>query len=222
VQTAKLAASSADDANEDIAAALARALANTHPTQASWYAEMGGLPFECTECGKCCKTQGSVYMNPHEIQQAANVLNITKQDFITTYASRTLQSDDADLDPWIRLINNNQGACVFLDADTNHCGIYKARPVQCSTYPFWSNIMESAESWNNEVRLPDDAPANEDIPYWTSHGGGCEGMKKIGDDSMENLVSPYEALEQLMEYEGSEQLFPTEVIIRRVKRKWNT
>lgn len=211
---------------DDDSEALVRALASSHPAQTSWYAQ--GLPFECTECGKCCKTQGSVYMNPTEIHEAATLLNMEKEEFIQRYASRTLHSSTEE-DYWIRLINSNQGACVFLDAETNQCGIYEARPVQCSTYPFWPNIMKSPESWNKEVRIPDSAPFKKDIPYWTPHGGGCEGMTRIGNDDEHscsdghNNVSPFEAHDQLKEYERSDELFPKEnVIIRRVKRTWDT
>jgi len=30
--------------------------------------------------------------------------------------------------------------------------VYEARPTQCRTYPFWSNIVDSEESWNRESR----------------------------------------------------------------------
>lgn len=93
-----------------------------------------------------------------------------------------------------------------------------------STYPFWPNIMKSAESWNNEVRIPDDAPENEAIPYWTKHQGGCEGMKRVDDGyiSPDTVISPFDAFDKLKEYERSEQSFPQEeAIIRRVKRKWD-
>ncbi len=32
------------------------------------------------------------------------------------------------------------------------CQAYEARPVQCSTYPFWSWILECQESWNEEAK----------------------------------------------------------------------
>jgi Fe-S-cluster containining protein len=223
---APILASTASGANgitgneDDESEAPALASTNSHPAQPSWYAV--GLPFECTECGKCCKTQGSVFMHPAEIRQAANMLKMQKDEFIERYASRTLQSSD-DEECWIRLINTNQGACVFLDPETNHCGIYKVRPVQCWTYPFWPDLMKSPESWNQEVRTPDDAPENKDIPYWTPHGGGCEGMARIGNEKYSQggkIVSPFQAHAQLLEYEETERLFPNEnAIIRRVKRK---
>lgn len=32
----------------------------------------------------------------------------------------------------------------------NGCLAYEARPVQCSTYPFWPWILESRSSWEEE------------------------------------------------------------------------
>jgi Fe-S-cluster containining protein len=43
------------------------------------------------------------------------------------------------------------GSCVFLDAD-GQCGIYAVRPVQCSTYPFWPEIVSSEVAWRREAR----------------------------------------------------------------------
>jgi Fe-S-cluster containining protein len=204
----------ATGSDNDEAAALEQALASFHPAETSWYAS--GLPFHCTECGKCCRTQGSVYMSPSEVEKASFFLQISIAAFLETYASRTLQEKDSEETPWVRLINNNDGACIFLNAN-NQCNIYEVRPVQCSTYPYWPSIMESEKKWNAEVRTPDDC-VNESIPYWTPHNGGCEGMKLIGGEH-EKVVSPYVAYEQLMEYVQSEQSFPNEPIIRRVERK---
>lgn len=37
--------------------------------------------------------------------------------------------------------------CIFWNKDTG-CTAYGARPVQCSTYPFWDWILKNNESWN--------------------------------------------------------------------------
>jgi Fe-S-cluster containining protein len=41
--------------------------------------------------------------------------------------------------------------CVFLktEHDGGKCAIYEARPSQCSTFPFWSDVMESRRSWDD-------------------------------------------------------------------------
>jgi Fe-S-cluster containining protein len=35
------------------------------------------------------------------------------------------------------------------------CTVYDARPLQCSTYPFWEDNLRDAESWN---RLEESCP----------------------------------------------------------------
>ncbi|KAL7575119.1 hypothetical protein ACA910_000486 [Epithemia clementina (nom. ined.)] len=68
--------------------------------------------------------------------------------------------------------------CIFLDEETNHCKIYQARPIQCSTYPFYPSILESVETWNAECRRRDE-DNESDLPIWTPDGTGCEGMTPI-------------------------------------------
>lgn len=39
--------------------------------------------------------------------------------------------------------------CVFLDEATNACSIYPVRPLQCSTYPWWPELMPTG-AWKAE------------------------------------------------------------------------
>ena len=41
--------------------------------------------------------------------------------------------------------------CVFLDEATMHCRVYRARPIQCRTFPFWRDNVVDGE-WTPEVR----------------------------------------------------------------------
>ena len=173
-----------DDAEDDLARYLQRAEQQRLQEQNSWFSDMDKVPFDCTSCGKCCKTKGSVWMAPEEVDSAAELLDLNRESFIQTYGTHTLQDDRIPDKTWLRLTNNDKQACVFLDEQTNLCRIYEARPIQCSTYPFWPNIMDSPASWNAEVRLPDehttdgsDGSKGLSMKYWTPEGGGCEGMK---------------------------------------------
>ena len=44
----------------------------------------------------------------------------------------------------------NKGNCLFLIND--RCSVYKARPIQCRTWPFWNENM-NAKTWNKEIAL---------------------------------------------------------------------
>ncbi|KAI2498875.1 putative zinc- or iron-chelating domain [Fragilaria crotonensis] len=185
--------------------AYARALQPPLP-QNKWWSSMSSLPFNCTMCGKCCKTKGSVWMSPTETIQAARFLKMSTEAFIQQYASHTLSGDDNEV--WIQIKNDPTGAaCVFLE--DKQCRIYEARPVQCSTYPFWPNIMESEATWDDEVRSTDE---DANGPYWTPDAGGCEGMQYIGDDSNSDTTGTLieEAHLKLEAYEWEERRFPPE------------
>eukprot|EP00532_Pseudo-nitzschia_australis_P014902 CAMPEP_0168284456 /NCGR_PEP_ID=MMETSP0141_2-20121125/23514_1 /TAXON_ID=44445 /ORGANISM="Pseudo-nitzschia australis, Strain 10249 10 AB" /LENGTH=302 /DNA_ID=CAMNT_0008228457 /DNA_START=148 /DNA_END=1053 /DNA_ORIENTATION=+ len=207
--------------------------------ESTWLDSMKQMPFECTGCGNCCKTTGNVYMSPQEVSSAASYKNTTTSEFIDSYAgyrlettgtSKSVSAGDGEV-PWILLQNRdtNHGegpaACIFLDRETNQCGIYSVRPIQCSTYPFWSNILESKQNWNDEVRrvgvdvdvdmhgADSNEPNNpQDLPSWTPEEGGCEGMKTIGDpthnESESEGVPTKEALEQLSMYKRADRRLP--------------
>eukprot|EP00535_Pseudo-nitzschia_heimii_P000876 CAMPEP_0197186610 /NCGR_PEP_ID=MMETSP1423-20130617/14260_1 /TAXON_ID=476441 /ORGANISM="Pseudo-nitzschia heimii, Strain UNC1101" /LENGTH=260 /DNA_ID=CAMNT_0042637975 /DNA_START=107 /DNA_END=885 /DNA_ORIENTATION=+ len=199
--------------------------------ESTWLDSMKQLPFDCTGCGNCCRTTGNVYMSPEEVVLAAACKNITTSEFIDKYAeyelltSSTKRFDDARAVPWILLQNieaintKKSAACIFLDNETNQCEIYSARPIQCSTYPFWSNILESEKNWNAEVRRKHSVDSDEDgihsnIPVWTPDNGGCEGMKPVESIDAKFIVNESEgvavdsALQQLSLYEFGERRTP--------------
>ena len=41
-----------------------------------------------------------------------------------------------------------KGECIFLK--NKKCDVYKARPTQCRTWPFWPDNMKS-KIWNKEI-----------------------------------------------------------------------
>jgi Fe-S-cluster containining protein len=157
-------------------------------------------------------------MSPEEVIAASDFMNMTSTIFIENYAVKELDGtfESKQNVPWIMLADKTTvigPACIFLDTETNHCQIYQARPIQCSTYPFWSDIMESEYNWNIEARRADDDMSSA-LPTWTAEEGGCEGMKILGEEntsSGSNGVSINIALEQLTLFEQADRLAPEEV-----------
>ena len=49
------------------------------------------------------------------------------------------------------LVREGKHDCVFLDRDSRPgkaiCQLYKARPSQCRTWPWWPEHLESREAW---------------------------------------------------------------------------
>lgn len=105
-----------------------------------------GLKFECTECGKCCTkrdTFAHVYVDEDEVRALAGVLGITTRSFRRRYTIR----DDLGWDQ----IRFETHMCPFLDAATNRCNVYGARPVQCRTFPFWEDMVDQ-HGWTQTAR----------------------------------------------------------------------
>src|SRR5262245_5936131 len=90
-----------------------------------WYKD--GLRFKCTGCGDCCSgAPGFVWVNGDEIAALAAEVEMTVEAFERKYVRvvgvrKSLKERSKTYD------------CVFLDAETRKCTVYKARPLQCRT-----------------------------------------------------------------------------------------
>lgn len=102
-----------------------------------WYRE--GLAFSCTRCGACCTgAPGYVWVDEAEIEQLAAFGGETMEAFGSRYLR---QVGDR-----ISLIERPGGDCIFWDK-TAGCTVYPARPVQCRTWPFWPENVETRQDW---------------------------------------------------------------------------
>lgn len=107
-----------------------------------WYKE--GLRFSCTGCGGCCTgAPGEVPVSQLEIQEISTFLNMTVDLFMRRYLrlkeNRYLLTE-----------KKKTYDCIFLK--DKKCGIYKVRPKQCRTYPWWKENLNSEDSWNEEAK----------------------------------------------------------------------
>ena len=107
-----------------------------------WWSK--GIRFECQGSGQCCTSRGSygfVYMTKEDRQRMAKSLKLSTTAFTRKYCAKTdgffhLREDHGSPD------------CIFLKG--NRCGVYKGRPTQCRTWPFWPTHM-GAKPWAIEV-----------------------------------------------------------------------
>jgi len=103
-----------------------------------WYAD--GLSFACTQCGDCCSGEpGYVYVGQEEIDAMADALSMKIQEFEAAFVrpvgrERSLKEYD-------------DGDCILLDRTTRRCRVYKARPTQCRTWPFWDSNLARPADW---------------------------------------------------------------------------
>jgi Fe-S-cluster containining protein len=47
----------------------------------------------------------------------------------------------------LSLIERPGGDCIFWDKKVG-CTVYEARPIQCQTWPFWPENLETREDWD--------------------------------------------------------------------------
>jgi uncharacterized protein len=104
-----------------------------------------GLRFECTVCGHCCTRRGEygyVYLNDREVVAMAHHLGLLPMEFRRRY---TFEDEYG----WTQVVLEDR--CVFLDPESNRCGVYPVRPTQCRTFPFWRDLVADGE-WTPEAR----------------------------------------------------------------------
>jgi Fe-S-cluster containining protein len=105
-----------------------------------------GINFTCTGCGACCKTHGEnayVYLSDIDVENTARFLKMERIDFLNSYCA-----SDEDGNIYLRMIEES---CCFLDS-RNQCRIYEVRPMQCRTWPFWSENIKSRTAWKTMVQ----------------------------------------------------------------------
>ena len=106
-----------------------------------------GIKFECQSSGNCCVSRGSygfVYLSLKDIKRFSIFFNLSIDEFKSKYCQIT--------DGFIHLIEKNEleGKCIFLK--NKKCTVYKNRPSQCRTWPFWNENM-NAKVWNEDISI---------------------------------------------------------------------
>ena len=108
-----------------------------------YFAAQGGLRFECTGCGDCCRKPGPVFFPGPELERAAQALELSLREFRRRY--RVTRVDG------VTAIDPGNVPCPFLLED-GRCRIYEARPTQCRTFPFWPEVAITERSWRKAAK----------------------------------------------------------------------
>lgn len=109
-----------------------------------------GLQFECQQCSHCCCDEpGFVYLSRDDFERLLNLTKLSKEDFIERYCRFVPFYDGSEV---LCLKEKENYDCIFQQKPQGGCLVYKARPIQCSTYPFWSFIIKNKEAWESESR----------------------------------------------------------------------
>lgn len=88
----------------------------------------------CQRCqGKCCTGEsGYIFASQDELYKIANFLNLSFEEFQKQYLIKVgfkFSFKEAKYEDGYR--------CIFFDTMHKKCLIYKYRPNQCKTFPFW-------------------------------------------------------------------------------------
>lgn len=104
-----------------------------------------GLKFSCIGCHACCRHDpGFVYLSLSDIERLSTFLKKSRRDFLEQYCRPV-----AWRGKWaISLQEKENFDCIFWDQG---CKVYSARPIQCSTYPFWDAIVSKSGAWQKEA-----------------------------------------------------------------------
>jgi len=119
-----------------------------------WFAD--GLKFTCTQCGKCCTGEpGYVWVSDEEITKLAAFRGEARNEFVAMFTKKAKGK--------FTLREKPNGDCIFYDS-ARGCTVYKVRPVQCRTWPFWDYNVESPEAWEETVAICPGSGEGELIP----------------------------------------------------------
>jgi len=92
------------------------------PLVTSWYSTAGGLSFDCTSCGDCCKVTGDVWMTSAEAKDLATSVGLSPAQF-------DMKHTDTAIEPGGYRRLTAAPSCTFL-TPTNGCAVYEGRPLQ--------------------------------------------------------------------------------------------
>ncbi len=103
-----------------------------------WY--RSGLRFSCTRCGDCCTGgPGTVRITEEDVTSLARFLGIGEEEFRARYTRDVGEND-------LSLSEKPNHDCVFWDSERG-CTVYRYRPRQCRTWPFWHVNVSTRADW---------------------------------------------------------------------------
>lgn len=149
-----------------------------------------GLNFSCKRCSACCgHSPGFVYLSKYDLQKLCAYLDLSIKEFVERYCR---WADYYYGTTVLALQEKKNYDCILWD---NGCTTYEARPIQCSTYPFWSWMVQDKKTWD-EVAA--DCSGMNSGQLWDA-----EYIEKAKKDYDDNVPIKKEEVEILIQQEGT-------------------
>jgi Fe-S-cluster containining protein len=86
-----------------------------------------------------------VYLSENDLTKLCSWSTLEREVFINIYCRWIPYFDNAEI---LALKEKPDYDCILWE---NGCIAYQARPVQCTTYPFWDSLLTDKDSWNAEA-----------------------------------------------------------------------
>jgi len=100
--------------------------------------------FTCKRCSNCCRIEPGIVKLT--IEDFDNIMNSLKMDQ-ATFLSQCCREIYKNGKIFVGLKEKKNYDCIFWN---NGCIIYEVRPLQCRTFPYWPQIVESDTEWKEE------------------------------------------------------------------------
>ena len=147
-----------------------------------------GLRFECQRCSFCCgHSPGFVYLSKRDLTALCDFFHMSIKDFVAKYCRWADYYYGAKV---LALLEKKNYDCILWE---NGCSAYTARPVQCSTYPFWAWMIQDKETWEDCAK---DCPGMNKGKVWP-----VEEIEKNRKAYVENIPLKMEEVLALIEEE---------------------
>lgn len=147
-----------------------------------WWTEKE-IKFKCTGCGKCCQSDGEVWLDTDEFLDVANLRqespSIVMEKYVAEHDFNSVRLKDKYVTDSLR---RNISECIFLE--DGKCSIYEARPTQCRTFPYWPRLLRNESNWLAEAVVPDKIEGK----HWDPDEGGCEGINHVEAEKVDIKV----------------------------------
>lgn len=104
-----------------------------------------GLQFECQRCSYCCRHEpGFVFLSKKDLLAMMAETGLGRDQFIEKYCKWV----DIGFFKRLSLVEKKNNDCIFWSEAG--CQVYMARPLQCRSYPFWIQVVETPGTWAEE------------------------------------------------------------------------
>lgn len=102
-----------------------------------------GLQFSCTQCSACCRFEaGFVFLSEKDLAALLKWAAVSRKHFIQIYCRWVLLADGYR---YLCLKEKSNFDCILWK--DGGCSAYEYRPLQCSAFPFWDDLLNDKVMW---------------------------------------------------------------------------